>query len=378
MSSYVPCKKNDSNGCIFYVSLISQADTKLFQANPTLAAGDVKIAKDDGAPANLGTLPAVDGDFTKRVKVTLSQAETNGDNLTVIFSDAAGAEWADVEINIQTAAQTLDEMDVNIDDIETDTNEIQGKLPTNKFMGSSDGADDDGTLNSILEDTGTTIPGTITTVDNEIATIDTVVDGIQTDLNNGTDGLGALKDLIDALQDPTVGAIADAVWDEVLTGATHNLPTSAGRRLRTAGGALIVREETCQAGGGNNEVILDAGASGVDDTYNDDLILLVDGTGAGQVRHVEDYDQASKTCTVDSDWLVNPDATTDYVIIARSSVHVHKFEADAKTEINDEMVDVLGTDTISELTQGIPTATPTITTALMLIYMALRKENTLR
>lgn len=33
-----------------------------------------------------------------------------------------------------------------------DTNAIQGKLPTNKFMGSSDGADDDGTLNTIAGD----------------------------------------------------------------------------------------------------------------------------------------------------------------------------------------------------------------------------------
>lgn len=152
MASYVPCKKNDTNGCIFYVSLVSQADVKLFQANPTLAAGDVKRAIDDAAPANLGTLPAVDGDFTDRVKVTLSQAETNGDNITIIFSDAAGAEWCDLCINIQTAAQTLDEMDTNIDDIETDTNEIQSKLPTNKFMGSSDGADEDGTLNTIAGD----------------------------------------------------------------------------------------------------------------------------------------------------------------------------------------------------------------------------------
>ena len=38
-----------------------------------------------------------------------------------------------------------------------DTHEIQSKLPTNKFMGSSDGADDDATLDDILEDTGTTL-----------------------------------------------------------------------------------------------------------------------------------------------------------------------------------------------------------------------------
>jgi len=36
----------------------------------------------------------------------------------------------------------------------------------------------------------------------------------------------------DALASDAVGEIADGVWDEQLTGATHNVPTSAGRRLR--------------------------------------------------------------------------------------------------------------------------------------------------
>ncbi len=53
-----------------------------------------------------------------------------------------------------------------------------------------------------------------------VDTVDTVVDGIQTDLSNGTDGLGALKALIDALNDPTAAAIADAVWDEAQSGHT--------------------------------------------------------------------------------------------------------------------------------------------------------------
>lgn len=124
MPSFVPCKKNDANGFTCYVSLVSQANTKIMQANPTLAAGDAKIAIDDGAPANLGTLPAVDADFTKRVKVVLSQAETNGDNLSIIFSDAAGAEWCDLTLNIQTAAQTFDETDAVADAILVDTAEI--------------------------------------------------------------------------------------------------------------------------------------------------------------------------------------------------------------------------------------------------------------
>jgi hypothetical protein len=109
MATQLPCKKNDAGGYTFYISLVSQANTKTFQANPTLAAGDFKIAVDDAAPGNMGTLPVVDADFTKRVKVVLSQAETNGDNITIIGSDAAGAEWCDITINIQTAARQLDD-----------------------------------------------------------------------------------------------------------------------------------------------------------------------------------------------------------------------------------------------------------------------------
>ena len=104
--SYVTPKKNTE--FIFYVSLISQANTKIMQANPTLAAGDFQVATDDGAPSNLDTIPAVDADFTKRARVTLSADEMNGDNITVIASDATGDEWCDLTVNIQTTATQID------------------------------------------------------------------------------------------------------------------------------------------------------------------------------------------------------------------------------------------------------------------------------
>jgi cell division protein ZapA (FtsZ GTPase activity inhibitor) len=108
MASQVTPKKNAA--FTFYVSLRSQSNPKIHQANPTLAAGDVKVAIDDGAPANLATLPAVDADFTKRVKVSLSASEMNGDNISVIFSDAAGDEWCDLIVNIQTTARQVDDL----------------------------------------------------------------------------------------------------------------------------------------------------------------------------------------------------------------------------------------------------------------------------
>lgn len=45
-------------------------------------------------------------------------------------------------------------------------------------------------------------------------------------------------------------------------------------------------------------------------------------------------------------------------------------------EINSQIVDVLFTDTIPELSAGQPVSTPTIATGLMLLYMGLRNENT--
>jgi hypothetical protein len=170
MASFYPCVKNHASGYTFYISLVSQANTKIMQAAPTLAAGDFKIAIDDGAPANLATLPVVDADYTKRVKVVLSQAETNGDNLTIICSDAAGAEWCDLTINIQTVPYRFDNLDALIssrmatytqptgflaatfptdpadqsliiaatDAIIADTNDIQARLPAALVSGKID------------------------------------------------------------------------------------------------------------------------------------------------------------------------------------------------------------------------------------------------
>lgn len=111
MPSYVPPKK--ATELVTYIGLVSQADTKTFKANPTIAVGDFKVVTDDGSLANLTTLPTVSPAGSKRVKITLSAAEQNGDNITVIASDAAGAEWCDAIIHIQTSAKQIDDLPSN-------------------------------------------------------------------------------------------------------------------------------------------------------------------------------------------------------------------------------------------------------------------------
>jgi len=106
MPSYVTPKR--AIAFVGYCGLVSQANTKVLQANPTLATGDVKISIDGGAYANLTTLPTVTPAAGTSVQFSLSIAEMTGDNIVVDFIDAAGAEWCDQKIVIQTTAGQID------------------------------------------------------------------------------------------------------------------------------------------------------------------------------------------------------------------------------------------------------------------------------
>jgi hypothetical protein len=113
-----------------------------------------------------------------------------------------------------------------------------------------------------------------------------------------------------------VAAVPAAVWDEILTGATHNIATSAGRRVREIG-AYAIHSGTAQAGN-SHSITLAAAASPSDAAYNGiynrNLIVLTDNTGVGQTRTIVDYDAVTKIVVVDRDWRISPDATTEYQI----------------------------------------------------------------
>jgi hypothetical protein len=121
--------------------------------------------------------------------------------------------------------------------------------------------------------------------------------------------------LISGLNDPTVAEIADGVWDEVLTPATHDVGYSAGQRLRY----LILTGNTAQAGGAST-ITLAAAESAQSNIFNQNIISLVAGTGAGQTRLIAEYDGTTKIATVDRAWDVQPIAGTVYEILPFSSI----------------------------------------------------------
>ena len=100
---YNPPVKNQD--FILYISLRDAEDSNRFKSNPTIAAGDFKISVDGGALTNLTTLPAVTPAGSKIVKVTLSSAEMNADNVAILGADQTDPpEWSDFLLTIPTTA----------------------------------------------------------------------------------------------------------------------------------------------------------------------------------------------------------------------------------------------------------------------------------
>ena len=87
------------------ISLEDYTNPGNFKSNPTIAAGDFKVAVDATALANLATLPTVSPASTVCVLIELSAGEMNGDVITVVCIDQTSPkEWADFVISIPTTA----------------------------------------------------------------------------------------------------------------------------------------------------------------------------------------------------------------------------------------------------------------------------------
>lgn len=106
---------------------------------------------------------------------------------------------------------------------------------------------------------------------------------------------------------PTAGEVADAVWDELLSG--HLTSGSAGQALSSG----VLATGTAQAGAATT-ITLAAGASATNDLYNYCTLSIISGTGAGQSRQITDYVGSTKIATVGLAWATNPSSDSVYVI----------------------------------------------------------------
>lgn len=125
----------------------------------------------------------------------------------------------------------------------------------------------------------------------------------------------AMKINVEAVQitafDPYT-SIESQVWDALASG--HTTAGTYGRLLQA------VRDGTAQAGAAGT-ITLDAGASGTNNLYNECVVRIVAGTGAGQGgRRITAYDGTTKVATITPNWTTNPSSDSVFVITGASAV----------------------------------------------------------
>jgi len=195
------------------------------------------------AVVNAANVSAILVDTGTTLPATLATIDTNVDSILVDTGTTLPSTLSTIEGKIDT-------VDTNIDSILVDTGTT---LPASI-------ATVDSNVDAILVDTGTTLPATLATIDGNVdsilvdtgttipaslTTIDTVVDGIQADLDNGTDGLGALKTLIDAVQ-TAVDALDDPSVADILTTQMTESYAANGTAPTLAQGIFAIHQKLMQ------------------------------------------------------------------------------------------------------------------------------------
>jgi hypothetical protein len=125
-------------------------------------------------------------------------------------------------------------------------------------------------------------------------------------------GAATWRDIIIQIETRTLGGIVGDVTGSLSgnVGGTvgGNVTGSVGSVVGNVGGRVIgqaIREGNLQSAAGA-ACVLDVGASALDNYYNNAVLVMRSGAGAGQQRTILDYTGATKTCVLDSAWITPP------------------------------------------------------------------------
>jgi hypothetical protein len=169
-------------------------------------------------------------------------------------------------------------------------------LPTNAELATALGTADDAVLAAI-------------------ATVQSDTNDIQTRLPAALES-GRIAAVLDSA---ATAALVDLIWDEPLTGATHNVATSSGKRLRQSTAFQQIDSTVIDASATTTTFITGLD-SAVDNFYNDSMLVFTDGALAGQVRSIVDYVGATKTIVLEEPLTSAPVNGVAFTIV---SLHIH-------------------------------------------------------
>jgi len=303
-------------------------------------AGDFKFTDNSGGAVTISD----DGRWGVDQKVVIADDAITAD----VFDESTAYPLTSADSGTTAVARTgadgdtLEDISDQIDDVPTNAELEARTIPTADYF---DPSSDQVTVATNNDKTGYSISGTITTLD----ALDTALDdahgagswetgtgstaqevweyatrsltdkagyslaadqsGVTIGTANaiGTDGITAASLAVSANEE-----IADYVWDEVLTGATHNITASAGRRLRESDPVSWSGQVVSATA---NTVTLDSTASGTDGSYDPSAIIIND-----EVQNIIEYfgtagnGNPAKTAILARDWKTVPSPGDEAII----------------------------------------------------------------
>lgn len=171
------------------------------------------------------------------------------------------------------------------------------------------------------------------------------------DWNIGKTGYALAATGLDAIGQAATGMveIAKAVWDRILSGATHNIPGSSGRRVRQIQSAVFSFDGTISGTPSTTVIPLDAGASATNNFYVPGLIIIESSFGV-QFQRIASYAGATKQVTVADAFTTVPVNGDSVTIAPLSSIRVTSMAADVLN------ASALAADAVTEIQAGLATA----------------------
>ncbi len=174
------------------------------------------------------------------------------------------------------------------------------------------------------------------------------IEGIYTVTNSGTNMTINQEARLD------LTAIQNTVWDAILTGALHNVPTSAGSRLRMISEVVQVDSAVDDPGAAATTSTFNTDLTEVDDFWNDALIVFTSGALSGQARPILDFAQTNGVITVSEVLTSVPADNVTFTIV---SDHIHPVTQIAEGVLATQLTESYAADGVA----------PTLTQAVMLI-----------
>lgn len=229
----------------------------------------------------------------------------------------------------------------------------------------------DGIVDAILVDTGTTLDGKVNTIDTVVDAIKAVtdnlpdsgaltaltayVDTLESTLANASHGLAALKTLIDTIDNFVDTEVADikTVTDKLdtaleLDGAVYRYTTNALEQAPGGGGSTnpnMLLDTTVSSVTSQTEFVLTAG-SDVNDSYNDQSIVLYDATNGDypSIRKIVDYTGSTKTVIIDS--------APDFTLAAGDGIKVFVTAPGSTAPTAAQVADAVWDEAVADHTTG--------------------------